>query len=56
MSAQESFETRAVGMFENILLCVIHVHRKGIKPQDHLLQKRFLGHHEPWEYETFERM
>jgi hypothetical protein len=56
MAAQEAFEARAVGMFENILLCAIHAHRKGIKPQDHLLQKRILGHHEPWEYETFERM
>lgn len=56
MAAQEAFEARAVGMFENILLCAIHAHRKGIKPQDHLLQKRILGHHEPWEYETFDRM
>jgi histone H3/H4 len=56
MTVQEAFEARAVGMFENILLCVIHTHRKGINPQDHLLQKRILVHHEPWEYETFERM
>jgi histone H3/H4 len=28
MTAQEAFEARAVGMFENILLCVIHVHHK----------------------------
>jgi histone H3/H4 len=56
MAAQKTFEARAVGMFENILLCDIHAHRKGIKPQDHLLEKRILGHHEPWEYETFERM
>jgi len=55
MAAQEAFEARAVGMFENILLCAIHAHRKGIKPQDHLLQKRILGHHEPWEYETFQK-
>ena len=55
MAAQEAFEARAVGMFENILLCAIHAHRKGIKSQDHLLQKRILGHHEPWEYETFDK-
>jgi hypothetical protein len=54
MVAQEAFVTRVVGMFENILLCAIHSHRKGIKSQDHLLQKRILDHHEPWEDETFE--